>query len=109
MNRLNLWIDKEALIQYLHQFKEAYPNYVFKSPLHDQERLFFAIPIDAIERVYYPRRGLKEIMSMPFSALDEHLKKCIRICTISPSERFRNKGFRDNLFNLNGTLFVRIF
>ncbi len=74
MNRLNLWIDKEALIQYLHQFKEAYPNYVFKSPLHDQERLFFAIPIDAIERVYYPRRGLKEIMSMPFSALDEHLK-----------------------------------
>ncbi len=74
MNRLNLWVDKEALAQYLNKFKEAYPNYILKSPLHDQERLFFAIPIDSIERVYYPRSGLKELMSMPFSALDGHLK-----------------------------------
>ena len=74
MNRLNLWADQAALTQYLTKFKEAYPNYVHKSPLHDAERLLFAVPIDFIERVYYPRRGLKELMSMPLSALDGHLK-----------------------------------
>ena len=74
MNRLNLWGDKEALKLYLSSFQEAYPQYVHKSSLHDPERLFFAVPIDFIERVYYPRRGLKELMSMPISALDEHLK-----------------------------------
>jgi len=74
MNRLNLWADKEALKQYLHLFKEAYPQYIYQSPLHSSERLFFAIPVDSIERVYYPRRGLKELMSMPVSSLDGHLK-----------------------------------
>jgi uncharacterized protein len=74
MNRLNLWTDKDALKSYLSSFKESYPHYHFESSLHDSERIFFSVPIDKIERIYFPRRGLKELMSMPESSLDEHLK-----------------------------------
>lgn len=74
MNRLNLWADKDKLKNYIESFKDAYPNYIFKSPLHDKERLFFSVPVDAIERIFFPRRGLKELMGMPFKSLDEHLK-----------------------------------
>lgn len=75
MNRLSLWIEKEGLQQYFNNFKAEYPQYIYHSPQHDQ-RFFFAIPIDSIERIYFPRRGLKELMSMPLSGLDPHLKSC---------------------------------
>lgn len=73
MNRLNLWKDKEGLKEYINQFKTAYPDYVYKSEVHDKERLFFSIPINQIERIYFPRRGLKELMKMPKESLDKHL------------------------------------
>jgi predicted nucleotidyltransferase len=75
MNRLNLWADKQALTLYLQQFQEAYPNYVYNSPLHENGQMQFAVPIDNIERIYFPRRGLKELMSMPENSLDEHLMR----------------------------------
>ncbi len=74
MNRLNMWIDKEDLKKYIADFKKEYPQYVYKSPLHKEERLFFGVPIGSIERVYFPRRGLSELMGMPESSLDDHLK-----------------------------------
>jgi uncharacterized protein len=74
MNRLNLWTDKSALKEYLENFKEAYTNYVFISEFHDKETLFFGVPINHIERIYFPRTGLSELMSMPEDSLDEHLK-----------------------------------
>ncbi len=74
MNRLNLWTDKEGLKEYISGFKNKYPQYVFNSPLHKGYRLFFGVPIDSIERVYFPRTGLAELMSMPEGSLDEHLK-----------------------------------
>jgi len=69
MNRLNLWADKEALKNYIEDFKQKYPHYILP-----HNKLFFSIPIDQIERVYFPRTGLKELMAMPVVALDEHLK-----------------------------------
>ena len=74
MNRLNLWINQEELKKYIADFRKAYPQYIYKSPYHDHDRLFFAIPIDHIERISYPRRGLKELMEMPETMLDKHLK-----------------------------------
>ncbi len=73
MNRLNLWKDKEGLKVYIEQFKQAYPEYVYQSEIHDKERLFFSIPIEQIERIYFPKRGLKELMKMPKESLDKHL------------------------------------
>jgi predicted nucleotidyltransferase len=74
MNRLNLWIEKPKLKQYLHDFRKAYPHYMYLSPAHKARRIFFTVPIEDIERIYFPRRGLAELMKMPQAALDDHLK-----------------------------------
>jgi predicted nucleotidyltransferase len=74
MNRLNLWIDKEKLKKYIEDFCATYPQYAFKSEVHDKSPLFFAVPKDMIERVYSPKVGLRELMGMPEKDMDEHLK-----------------------------------
>jgi len=75
MNRLNLWTEKKELTRYLKGFKKAYPHYIFQSDMHkDKKRLFFGVPINKIERIYFPRRGFSELMSIPKDQLDEHLK-----------------------------------
>ena len=79
MNRLDLWIGKENLKKYLDDFSKAYPDYIFKSPLHDKSPLFFAIPKKKIERVYSPKTGLADLMSMPEKDLDEHLRAVVEI------------------------------
>jgi len=74
MNRLNLWANQEELKRYIGEFKASYPKYIYKSPHHKiGERLFFMVPFDEIERVYFPRKGLQELMSMPPESLDLHL------------------------------------
>jgi predicted nucleotidyltransferase len=74
MNRLSMWVDKEKLKTYITNFKENYSEYILSSPHHNNNRLFFSIPIEKIERIYFPRRGLSELMTMPESSLDDHLK-----------------------------------
>ncbi len=74
MNRLNMWTDKEKLKEYVEQFKVSYPHYVLKSEMHSSGRLFFSVPIDNIERIYFPRKGFSELMAMPEGSLDDHLK-----------------------------------
>ncbi len=75
MNRLDLWIkDKIKLAKYIQDFKKAYPQYI----LNDQN-LVFAIPIEHIERVYFPKRGFKELMTMPKQHLDSHLTKVVKL------------------------------
>ena len=79
MNRLDLWIDKDKLKQYLDAFAKAYPEYIFQSPLHEKSPLLFAIPKKNIEREYSPRVGLAELMSMPDKDLDEHLRTVVEL------------------------------
>src|SRR3989344_1042705 len=74
MNRLNLWENKEEVKRYIAEFKSKYPQYIFKSEIHNSERLFFGLPIDEIERVYSPKRGLSELMSFNQDNLDPHLR-----------------------------------
>ncbi len=73
MNRLNLWAEKNSLVQYIDKFKKAYPNHIFQSEFHNNERLFFLAKNKDIERIYFPRTGIAELMSMPENALDNHL------------------------------------
>lgn len=77
MNRLDLWIDKDKLKEYFDAFAKAYPEYIFKSPLHDKSPLFFVVPKKNIERAYSPRAGLKEIMGMPTKDMDDHLRAVV--------------------------------
>ena len=74
MNRLNLWADKNELKNYIGEFRKQYPDYIYKSTMHEDDRLFFSVPINKIERIYFPKKGLSELMSMPTKSLDEHLK-----------------------------------
>ena len=74
MNRLNLWADKKELKKYVDEFKAKYHEYIYKSAVHDSNRLFFSVPINRIERIYFPKKGLSELMSMPVNSLDTHLK-----------------------------------
>ncbi len=77
MNRLDLWANKDGLKEYLDNFCKAYPEYVFESSLHDKSPLFFAVPMEKIEKIYSPKTGLAELMSMPENHLDEHLQKVV--------------------------------
>jgi len=79
MNRLNLWIDKDHLKQYIETFTKAYPEYIFKSTAHEKSPLFFIVLKKNIERVYSPRDGLRDLMSMPERDLDEHLKAVVQL------------------------------
>jgi len=73
MNRLNLWIGEKELKNYIDEFKEKYPEYVYMSDMHDGHHLFFSVPINKIERIYFPKKGLSELMGMPKKSLDKHL------------------------------------
>jgi len=64
MNRLDFWINENDLKQYIDSFCKAYPEYLFESPLHDKSPLFFAVPLDRVERIYSPKTGLAENSSM---------------------------------------------
>ncbi len=93
MNRLNMWTDKEELKRYISEFGKSYPNYVFHSDMHKGDRLFFSIPVDNIERIYFPRRGFSELMSMPENSLDEHLKLVYEFGKFLLKSGFRVKDF----------------
>lgn len=79
MNRLNLWIDKEELKKYLDSFSKAYPQYIFKSKVHDKSPLIFGVPKKYIERKYSPKEGLSDLMKMPRKDLDEHLDSVVEL------------------------------
>lgn len=81
MNRLNLWISQDKLKRYVDDFTEAYPQYVYRSPLYDKSPLFFVVPKESIERAYSPVEGLYDLMSMPEKDLDEHLKTVVGLAS----------------------------
>lgn len=74
MNRLNLWIEPEKLKEYISEFSKNYHHYIYKSVVHSESPLFFAVPKKYIERVYCPREGLSDIMGIPKEDLDAHLQ-----------------------------------
>ena len=93
MNRLDLWIDRAKLKEYIGDFAKAYPHYVFKSPLHKKSPLFFAVPIKNIERSYSPRKGLSELMSIPNKDLDAHLKIVVELVSFLLKSGLELKDF----------------
>ncbi len=93
MNRLDLWIDKDKLRQYINGFTKAYPEYIFKSPLHEKSPLFFAVPKRRIDRAYFPREGLAELMGMPDKDLDNHLRAVVELISFLLKSNLKLKDF----------------
>ena len=81
VNRLDLWVDKDALKKYIGDFARAYPHYIIKSDVHEKDLFLFAVSKEHIEKVYFPRQGLRELMSIPYKDLDEHLKTVVELIT----------------------------
>ena len=93
MNRLDLWIDKDKLKSYIDAFSKSYSEYIFKSRLHEKSPLFFAVPRKNIERVYSPREGLSDLMSMPGKDLDEHLRTVVELILFLLKSNLKLKDF----------------
>lgn len=81
VNRLDLWTDKEKLKKYIDDFSRAYPHYIIKSDVHSRDLFFFAVPKECIEKIYLPKSGLAELMSIPYKDLDDHLKTVVELVT----------------------------
>jgi len=77
VNRLDMWTDAKELKKYIEKFARVYPDYVFESDIHDRSPLFFVVPHEKIEKIYSPREGLRELMSIPYMDLDDHLEKVV--------------------------------
>ncbi len=93
MNRFNLWAEKARLEQYVENFKNAYPQYIYQSEMHEKDRLFFLVLHDRIERTYFPRTGLAELMSMPEKDLDKHLATVYKFVNFLLESGLRLKDF----------------
>ena len=77
MFRFNLFNDMNIVNENLKEFKKVYPDYIYNSELHNN--WFFVVPKDKIERVYDPKIGLKELMKIPESDLDDYLKSVTQL------------------------------
>ena len=81
VNRLDLWVNKDALKKYIDDFSRAYPHYILRSNMHNKDTFLFAVPKEYIEKVYLPKDGLKELMNIPYKDFDEHLKEVVELIT----------------------------
>ena len=70
--RFNLFAEKQKLISLVSQFREKFPHYVYYSESH--KNWFFAVPKDKVKTIYDPKEGLKELLKVPKSDLDDYLK-----------------------------------
>ncbi len=93
VNRLDLWIDKDALRKYINDFSKAYPHYIIRSDMHDENFFFFAVPKEYIEKIYFPKEGLSELMSIPYKDLDEHLKIVVELITFLLKSNLKLEDF----------------
>jgi len=106
MNRLNFWIDKKELAKYFEDFKKTYPQYIHQSKMHDT--WFFVIPVDRIEKVYSPQKGLKELMGMPVKCLDSHLKNVYEFVNFITQSGVPPEKLGITYSTLVGTYFLNI-
>ncbi|MBI5332511.1 MAG: hypothetical protein HZB65_02975 [Candidatus Aenigmarchaeota archaeon] len=70
--RFNLFARKDVLNDYLEQFRQKFPDYIYECPVH--KNWFFVVPVNKIKTVHDSRKGLKELLSVPEKDMDEYLR-----------------------------------
>jgi predicted nucleotidyltransferase len=69
--RFNLFAQKERLKNYLDQYKQKFPDYIYHSPIH--KNWFFVVPKEKIKNVHDGKKGIKELMKIPRKDCDVYL------------------------------------
>lgn len=72
MTRFNLFNKKEVVKENLERFKKKLPDYFYQCPKHNN--WFLVVPEAKIKKFYDSKKGLKELMVVPFEDLDNYLK-----------------------------------
>ena len=74
VRRFDYWaVDEKRLKEYLDDFRKAYPEYIYDSPLHNT--WFMGVPMQKIAKLPDPKEGVKQILAMKDSELDEYMKR----------------------------------
>jgi len=71
MIRFNLFGNPKTVLNYFNQFKKKLPNYIYKSPLHNN--WFFVVPKNRIKEVHNGRQGVVELLKIPMHDYDDYL------------------------------------
>ncbi|MFH0837328.1 MAG: hypothetical protein V1870_04315 [Candidatus Aenigmatarchaeota archaeon] len=75
--RFNLFAKKDVLNDYLKQFKQKFPDYIYECPIH--KNWFFVVPINKIKTVHDSRKGVQELLSVPKKDLDNYLTHVVEL------------------------------
>jgi len=74
VRRFDYWaVNQEQLKNYIDDFKKAYPDYIYDSPLHNT--WFMGVPREKIAKLPDPKDGVKKILKMKDDELDEYMKR----------------------------------
>ena len=69
--RFNLFAKRDVLNDYLKQFKEKFPDYIYECPVH--KNWFFVVPKNKIKTIHDSKNGLQELLSVPTKDMDAYL------------------------------------
>jgi len=74
VRRFDYWaVDEKKLKQFIDDFRNAYPEYIYDSPLHNT--WFMGVPKNKIAKLPDPKEGVKIILKMKESELDEYMAR----------------------------------
>ena len=74
VRRFDYWaVDEKRLKEYIDEFRKAYPEYMFDSPLH--KTWFMGVPKNKIAKLPDPREGVKRILGLKESEMDDYMKR----------------------------------
>ena len=74
LRRFDYWaVDEKRLKEYIDDFRKAYPEYLHDSKLHNT--WFMGVPKNKIAKLPDARQGVKRILAMKDSEMDEYMKR----------------------------------
>ncbi|MBI2101493.1 hypothetical protein HYT53_02680 [Candidatus Woesearchaeota archaeon] len=74
VRRFDYWaVDEKRLKSYIDDFRKAYPDYMYDSPLH--KTWFMGVPRNKIAKLPNPKDGVKRILAMKGSEMDDYMKR----------------------------------
>ncbi len=72
VTRFNLFNKTEVVTENLKRFREKLPEYFYNCPKH--KNWFLVVPENKIKKTYDHKKGLSELMKVPYEDMDDYLK-----------------------------------